>query len=117
MLVVDDNEDAASSMAMLLEHMGHVVTVANDGLEAVRAAARLLPEFVFLDIGLPGLNGYEVVKAIRQIDALRKVPVVALTGWGAPHDIAHATEAGFDSHLTKPASLGPIMALIERYAG
>ncbi len=62
-LVVDDNEDAASSLAMLLEHIGHVVSVSNDGLDAVREAARFMPEFVFLDIGLPGLNGYEVVKA------------------------------------------------------
>lgn len=72
---------------------------------------------MFLDIGLPGLNGYEVVKAIRQIAGLREVPVVALTGWGATHDVAHAAEAGFDSHLTKPASLGPIVALIRRFAG
>jgi CheY-like chemotaxis protein len=110
-LVVDDNEDAASSLAMLLQQIGHMVSVSHDGLEAVREAVRFAPEFVFLDIGLPRLNGYEVVKAIRQIDGLQDVPVVALTGWGVTHDIAHAAEAGFDSHLTKPASIEPILAL------
>lgn len=116
-LVVDDNEDAANSLAMLLQQIGHCVSVSHDGPDAVLQAVSFKPEFVFLDIGLPGLNGYEVVKAMREIDALREVPVVALTGWGATHDIAHAQDAGFDSHLTKQAGLGPIMDLIARLAG
>jgi PAS domain S-box-containing protein len=104
-LVVDDNQDAAESLVALLEVLGHTTAVAHDGLQGLEAAREFLPDLVLLDIGLPGMSGYEVARAIRRTTALRQVVLIALTGWGAQSDQQQSHEAGFDQHLTKPVSL------------
>jgi signal transduction histidine kinase len=101
-LVVDDNRDAAHSMAMLLELNGHHVHTAFDGESAVTDAAALQPDAILLDIGLPGLNGYEAAKRIRAAQGSRRMALVALTGWGQDEDRRRSEEAGFDAHLVKP---------------
>jgi PAS domain S-box-containing protein len=103
-LVVDDNTDAADSLVALLELLGHNVRVANDGPQGFRLARAFAPDLVFLDIGLPGMNGHEVARAIRATPALRNAMLIALTGWGAASDMTQSQDAGFDQHLTKPVS-------------
>nr|WP_314608030.1 PAS domain-containing protein [uncultured Janthinobacterium sp.] len=111
-LVVDDNVDAADTLAAVLDMMGHVTHVAHDGAQALAAAPQFLPDVIFLDIGLPGMNGYEVARALRRIPAGANVVLVALTGWGAENDRSQSSAAGFDHHLTKPASLLAIGELL-----
>jgi PAS domain S-box-containing protein len=101
-LIVDDNEDAAASLSMLIQRRDHVTRVAHDGAEAVRVAAEFRPDIAFLDIGLPKLNGYEVGRAIRSQAWGRAVFLIALTGWGQDEDKRLAAESGFDLHLVKP---------------
>ena len=101
-LVVDDNEDAALSLAMMLDVMGYEVRTAHDGLEAVRAADEFLPEAALLDIGLPHLSGYDVARHIRGKRG-GAVLLVAITGWGTAEDVKKSEDAGFDHHFTKPA--------------
>jgi CheY-like chemotaxis protein len=107
-LVVDDNLDAADSLVALLGLMGHTTQVAHDGHDAYRQAREFVPDLVFLDIGLPGMDGHEVARAIRATPGLEQVVLVALTGWGAQGDLSRSQEAGFDQHLTKPVSLGAL---------
>ena len=102
LLVVDDNHDAANSLAMLLRMQGHEVRVAHDGLSAIDAARAFQPELVFLDIGMPGMDGYEVTRRLRQMPGMDGVPLVALTGWGQQEDRHRTAEAGFNHHLVKP---------------
>ncbi|KQV36897.1 response regulator [Massilia sp. Root335] len=104
-LVVDDNADAADSLVALLEALGHATTVARDGPQGLRLALEARPDLVLLDIGLPGMSGYEVARAIRRRQGLRQIVLIALTGWGAQSDQEQSHEAGFDQHLTKPVSL------------
>jgi signal transduction histidine kinase len=101
-LVVDDNVDAADSLALLLRLGGHEVATAQDGPAAIEAARRQPPEVVFLDIGLPGMDGYEVARRLRADPATAGTRLVALTGWGADEDRRRSHDAGFDLHLTKP---------------
>lgn len=101
-LVVDDNEDAALSLAMMLDVMGYEVRTAHDGLEAVQAADEFLPEAALLDIGLPHLSGYDVARHIRSKRG-ETVLLVAITGWGTAEDVKRSQDAGFDHHFTKPA--------------
>lgn len=101
-LVVDDNEDSASSLAMLLSIDGHEVQVAHDGIAAVEAAERFGPDVVLLDIGLPRLNGYEACRRIRSQGSGSSIAIIALTGWGQEEDRRKSREAGFDHHLIKP---------------
>jgi PAS domain S-box-containing protein len=101
-LVVDDNVDAAQMLAMLLEMYGHRTCTAHTGVEALDAAATFKPEVVFLDIGLPGMNGYEVARRLRSDPDVCDATLVALTGWGTDEDKSLAMQAGFDFHLTKP---------------
>jgi PAS domain S-box-containing protein len=102
-LVVDDNADAGESLAMFLRLQGHVVRVTMDGQSALDAALREPPQVAFLDIGMPGMDGYELARRLRQQPALESVMLVALTGWGQEEDRRRTQEAGFDFHLTKPA--------------
>ena len=113
-LVVDDNVDGAESMALLLEMRGYEVRTAHDGLGGLAAACEFLPDVVLLDIGLPGLNGYEVAKRIRQEPGIAGVSLVALTGWGAEEDRRRAKEAGFDHHLTKPVEAKRLNELLDQ---
>jgi CheY-like chemotaxis protein len=101
-LLVDDNTDAAETLAILLEAVGHRVTVAHTGLEAITVAQQLLPEVVLLDIGLPDISGLEVCRALRESEATRRARIVALTGWGQAEDRRQTSEAQFDLHLVKP---------------
>jgi PAS domain S-box-containing protein len=102
LLVVDDNRDSAQSLAMLLRLQGHEVQVAHDGDSALALARSYGPNFVLLDIGMPGMDGYEVARRMRQLPGLENVVLAALTGWGQPEDRRRTAEAGFDHHLVKP---------------
>jgi CheY-like chemotaxis protein len=115
-LVVDDNVDAAQMLGELLELCGHRVTLAHDGAQALADAARILPHVVFLDIGLPDRSGFEVARTLSGMDGMADALLVALTGWGAEQDRRRSEEAGFDAHLTKPAELDKIQALLDRAA-
>ena len=103
-LVVDDNLDAAESLAALLGALGHQTRVAHDGPAGLAAARAWRPDLAFLDIGLPGMNGHELARAMRAGSELKGTVLVALTGWGAASDMTLSHEAGFDQHLTKPVS-------------
>jgi len=114
-LVVDDNQDAAETLAALLGVMGHQATVAGDGPQALRMMAGQPPQLVFLDIGMPGMSGFEVAQAVRREPRLDGVRLVALTGWGGEADRARTREAGFDDHLTKPATVAAIEAVLAKF--
>ncbi len=115
-LVVDDNADVAQSIAMLLEILGHRVETAGNGVEALSRAPLFLPDMVVLDIGLPGMNGYEVARAMRAHPLLRHVVLVACTGYGQDEDRRRVQEAGFDHHLIKPAQLSDLEKILEHMA-
>ena len=102
LLVVDDNQDAADSLAMLLRLQGHEVRVAYSGLAALEMTKTYTPDVVFLDIGMPGMDGYEVARRMRQQPGLENVVLAALTGWGQQEDRRRTAEAGFNHHLVKP---------------
>ncbi len=101
-LVVDDNADAAVTLQLLLQSLGHETHVVHDGAAALDAARRLEPDVVLLDIGLPGLDGYEVARRLREMEAARPLRIIAVTGWGTEADRRRSQEAGFDLHLVKP---------------
>lgn len=101
-LVVDDNRDAAETLGEWLRALGHRTEVAFDGPSGLEAAARFHPELVLLDLGMPGMSGFDVARALRKTPAGRKVRLVALTGWGQTEDRRRTQEAGFDEHLVKP---------------
>jgi signal transduction histidine kinase/ActR/RegA family two-component response regulator len=113
-LVVDDNADAVEGLRMLLELKGQVVATAPDGPAALREVERLRPEVVFLDLGLPGMDGFEVARRIRRMPRGETVYLVAVTGWGQEEDKARSREAGFDEHLTKPVDLARLDAALAR---
>jgi PAS domain S-box-containing protein len=101
-LVVDDNEDSARTLAMMLNLMGNEVRIAHDGLEAVAAASAYRPDLILLDIGMPRLNGYEACRRIREQPWGKGILIAAATGWGQEEDRRRSREAGFDRHLIKP---------------
>jgi len=110
-LIVDDNADAAQSLAVLLRLRGHEVQVALGGAEAIEITEATIPELVFLDIGMPDIDGYEVARRLRSRFS-SSMTLVALTGWGTEQDQRRSREAGFDHHLTKPVELTAVEALI-----
>ncbi len=110
-LVVDDNVDAADSLALLLHLAGHEVRVCHDGPAAVAAAQDFHPDIVLLDIGLPGMDGYEVARRLREQEALAEALLVALTGYGQEEDLRRSQEAGFDHHLVKPVEPATLFTL------
>ncbi len=114
--VVDDNEDSADSLAMLLEMQGHEVRVANDGLAAVELLAGFQPQAVLLDIGLPGIDGFEVARRVRGQPWGRPMLLIALTGWGQQQDKEASAQAGFDHHLVKPVDPDTLAPMLERLA-
>ncbi len=111
-LVVDDNVDTAMSFSMLLRVSGHDVKTAHDGLLAVQAAIEYCPDVALLDIGLPGLNGHEVARQIRQHPELKQVVLVALTGYGQDSDRQNSEQAGFTYHLVKPARFEELQKIL-----
>ncbi|GAB3480171.1 PAS domain-containing hybrid sensor histidine kinase/response regulator [Polaromonas eurypsychrophila] len=112
-LVVDDNVDAAQTVAMLLQMSGHEVRMAHDGPDAVDMALAWHPDLVLLDIGLPGLNGFQVAERIRQEPTLKNVVLVALTGYGLEADRQRSKETGFDYHLVKPTDFDEVEKILE----
>jgi PAS domain S-box-containing protein len=115
-LVVDDNEDAAKAMAMLLRAFGHEARLAHDGVSAMQAALEYVPEVVLLDIGLPIVSGYAVAKWIREEPALKDAVLVALTGYGQESDRQLSQEAGFDHHLVKPVDFAKVQSILSEVA-
>ena len=115
-LVVDDNTDAADTLASLLAAIGHSTVVAHNGEQALREARRLRPDVVFIDIGMLGMDGYDTARALRQMPGLERIRLVALTGWGAETDRIRSREAGFDEHLTKPANLATVRKVLSGLA-
>jgi CheY-like chemotaxis protein len=113
-LVADDNEDAGESLAMLLRLDGHEVHVASNGNDAMTMFDRLNPDVAILDIGMPGLSGYDVASRIRDRETGRHAMLIAVTGWGQETDKARASEAGFDHHFTKPVEPEALSALLAK---
>ncbi|MCC2955494.1 response regulator [Massilia sp. IC2-477] len=111
-LVADDNTDAADSLAALLQAGGHTVRTVYDGAQALQAAPAFAPDLAFLDIGMPGMDGYQTARALRALPGLKDLRLVALTGWGAQEDRARSREAGFDHHLLKPAAPEQLAAIL-----
>ncbi len=111
-LVVDDNVDGAESLALMLGLQGHVVRTAHDGAAALELAAAWCPEVVLLDIGLPGMSGYEVARRLRAQRPAPGLMLVAVTGWGTEEDQRRSAEAGFDHHLTKPVEVAALEAVL-----
>jgi CheY-like chemotaxis protein len=116
-LVVDDNQDAARTLARLLRILGHETRTANDGGEAVEVAEEYRPELILLDIGLPILNGYDVARTIRDRPWGRDVAIVALTGWGQENDRLRSKEAGIDDHLVKPVDPEHLVRIVAGVRG
>ena len=110
-LVVDDSKDAAESMARLLRLAGHEVLMAHDGQKALEIASRERPAIVLLDIGLPGMDGYEICRRLRQLD-LEGTRIIAVTGYGQDRDRQRSREAGFDAHTVKPVDPSELLGLL-----
>ena len=115
-LVVDDNVDAAVTLSMILEACGYTAQVAHDGAAAVELARSFRPQVAFLDIGMPGMDGYDTARAMRQLGGLDGMTLIALTGWGADSDRQKSNDAGFDHHLTKPVQLAVVQQLLAQLA-
>jgi CheY-like chemotaxis protein len=116
-LVADDNQDAAETLCMLIELLGNEVRTVHDGAQAVQAAAEFLPDVVFMDVGMPRMNGNEAARRIRREPWGQKMKLVALTGWSQEEDRQRTRDAGFDTHLVKPAHSEAISALLADFAG
>ena len=115
-LIADDNQDAAETLAMLLQIEGHQVHVVHDGRAAVSAFADFNPDVALLDIGMPELSGYEVAKRVREDPRKQKVTLIALTGWGQDRDKAQALAAGFNHHFTKPVEPSRLTEILRSLA-
>ena len=111
-LLVDDSVDAAEAMSMLLETLGHEVRVMHDGPSALAVVDDFTPDVVILDIGLPGMDGFEVAREMRTRAVTKTALLIALTGYGADSDKQKARDAGFDHHLVKPVSFTAIETVI-----
>jgi signal transduction histidine kinase/CheY-like chemotaxis protein len=116
-LVVDDNRDSASSLAVLLRLSGHEVVTAHDGAAALEKAEHFRPQLALLDIGLPGMDGYELARRLRQLPGLRQVRLAALTGYGSEEDRRRSRAAGFDHHLVKPVEREALLVLLAEVPG
>jgi CheY-like chemotaxis protein len=114
-LVVDDNQDAAESLAKLLKLYGNTTLTAFDGLQALQIGAEFRPDVVLLDIGLPELNGYDTARRMREQPWGRDIALIALTGWGKEEDRRRSREAGFNNHLVKPVEFDQLNALLATY--
>ena len=112
-LLVDDNVDFTTSLSLLLESMGHDVRAANDGAEALATAREFRPDVAFLDLGLPGLSGYDLAREIGKLPEASNTVLIALSGWGQPQDRHHSRQAGFAMHLVKPVELATIQSVLQ----
>ena len=113
---MDDNVDAAQSLAVLLKANGHEVHAVHDGPSALKAAREYRPNLILLDIGLPGMDGFEVAKKVREELEIGKVVLVAMTGYGQDSDKQHSQQAGFDHHLVKPANFSEVQQILATVA-
>jgi CheY-like chemotaxis protein len=111
-MVVDDNHDAAESMGILLKLLGAEVQVVYSGTEALDLIPTYQPSAVLLDIGMPGMDGHEVARRIRQLPEFRDITLIALSGWGQEEDRRRSKQAGFDYHLIKPADVNALQNLL-----
>jgi CheY-like chemotaxis protein len=112
-LVVDDNVDAANTLNLLLRSLGHETCVVHDGVKALKMAVEFRPDVVLLDIGMPGLDGYEVARRLNSLKKERRFRIVAVTGWGQESDRERSRAAGFDLHLIKPVDAGTLQRALE----
>lgn len=113
-MVADDNRDAANSLAILLEAQGYEIYVAHNGSTALDAAENIHPDVALLDIGMPGLNGYEVASYIRNYPWGKAMKIVAVTGWGQEGDRRKSSDAGFDAHFVKPVDPKMLLELLSK---
>lgn len=111
-LLIEDDDDLREHTAYPLESLGHEVVAVGSGPEGIPAAARERPDVIVCDIGLPGMDGYAVARTLRADDALRTIPLIALTGYGQPGDIERALAAGFDRHMMKPVSIAALDSIL-----
>jgi CheY-like chemotaxis protein len=111
-LIVDDNHDAANSLGTLLKMLGNEIQTANDGLTALELLQWFRPNVVLLDLGMPGMTGYDVARRARELSHCKDTVFVALTGWGQEEDRRKTREAGFNHHLLKPVNLGALEVLL-----
>src|SRR5206468_1629463 len=111
-LVIEDNEDVAETLTMLLEELGHRVSLARTGRSGVALVQEIEPNVVLCDIGLPGMDGLEVCRQIRALPTKTRPVMVAVTGWGQDADRRKTHEAGFDHHLVKPVGIGSLNQLL-----
>ena len=111
-LVADDNVDATEMLRTILVQLSHDVVVAHSGEEALARANTFQPQVGLLDIGMPGMNGYDLAAALRREPATSQMFLVAITGWGQDDDRRRALASGFDAHLTKPADPDALLALV-----
>ena len=112
LLIVEDNMDTAVSFQRLLEIAGHEVHIVHDGIQALELAASCTPDVAFIDIGLPGLDGYQLARRLRETPTFAAATLVALSGYGRDEDKRRAAEAGFDRHFTKPVDVETVDALL-----
>lgn len=112
-LIVDDNEDAVTMTAMLLETLGYQTTTASDATSTLAAAKQMLPDVILLDIGLPGADGYQIARMLKAKPELSHTRLIALTGYGTSRDRQRAMEAGFEHHLTKPVDIARLIECVE----
>jgi CheY-like chemotaxis protein len=117
LLVVDDNADAAKVLSLLLEALGHVTIVEHDAQRAIERAREQAPAMLFLDIGLPDMDGYELVRRLRALPQTANAVFVAVTGYGQAGDRQRALQAGFDHHVVKPLELDKLRELLDAHAG
>jgi CheY-like chemotaxis protein len=113
-LVVDDNVDAADTLATVLEMTGRTTRTVRDGASVLRAATEFAPDVILLDIGLPGMSGHEVAQQLRADERFSRTVLIAVTGWGSDTDRQRSRESGFDEHLTKPIDLAALEPLLQR---
>ena len=113
-LVVDDNEDAAELVASMLSILGFDTMAVYGGAEALAAAASYMPSVIFLDLGMPGMSGFEVATKLRDLPGLETVFIAALTGWGDAATRARTAAVGFDTHLQKPAAMDDLVRICEK---
>jgi CheY-like chemotaxis protein len=114
LLIADDNNDAAESLAVLLRMEGHQVIVVGNGRDALTAVSELRPCAVLLDIGMPDISGYEVARQLRKTPQGKSLTLIAVTGWGQERDKLRALEAGFNHHFTKPIDPNTLLELVSR---
>jgi CheY-like chemotaxis protein len=110
-LVVDDNADAAAALARILKLSGHTVEIVHDGAAALAAARRLRPELIFLDIGLPGMDGFQIAESLTREPGLERMKVIAVTGSASEDDRRRLRDAGVDYYLVKPVDVNLVVSL------